>query len=211
MQNSIDFKNHALLFLNAQIEGELRFGEARSYGLEFMLRRHEGKFTGMVSYTLARTERFIEEISPNWYPTKYDKTHDVSIMGMYDLSKKWSIGVNWVYSTGAATTMPTGRFEYMGSVVPVYSERNAARMPAFHRLDFSATLTPNHKKDKKWKGEWVFSIYNVYNRHNPFTINFVQDENNPELTVAEKTYLLPFLPAITYNFKFLSPKKKVIK
>lgn len=202
MQNTIDFANHAQLLLNTYLEGELRTGKSRAYGLEFMVRKQTGRLTGLVSYTLARSERNIPEIFEDWYPSNYDRTHDVSVVLSYELNEKWSFATNYVYSTGNAVTMPTGRFEYMGMVVPVYSDRNAERMPAYHRMDLSATLTPKKNAQRNWKGEWVFSVYNVYNRHNAYTINFVQDQDNPNETYAEQTYLLPIVPAVTYNFKF---------
>jgi len=202
MKNSIDFKNHAQLLLNPQLEGELRFGNARAYGLELMVRKQEGKLSGWVSYTLARTERRIPEIDPDWYPTKYDKTHDISVVASYQLNEQWSFGGAWVYSTGAAVTLPTGRFEYQGVIVPVYSTRNGERMPSFHRLDLSATWDFKQKEGKKWDGELVFSVYNAYMRKNAFQINFREDPDNAGQTIAEKTYLFGIVPAITYNFKF---------
>jgi hypothetical protein len=202
MTNAIDFKNHAELFLNQHLEGELRFGEARSYGLELLVRKQTGRLTGMIGYTLARTEKSIPDITEGWYPTKYDKTHDVSVVVAYTLSDKWSFGASFVYSTGAAVTLPTGRFTYMGMLVPVYSDRNGARMPAYHRLDLSATLSPKQKKERKWQGEWVFSVYNAYNRHNAYSINFQQEADDPNVSYAVKTYLLPVVPSVTYNFNF---------
>lgn len=202
MQNTIDFANHADLLLNPYIEGELRFGDARAYGAEFMLRKQSGKFTGILSYTLSRSERNIPDIEEGWYPSNFDRTHDISAVLAYDLNKQWSFGLNWVYQTGNAVTLPTGRFEYMGMVVPVYSERNGERMPAYHRLDLSATLRPKKNDNRDWYGEWVFSVYNAYNRHNPYVITFRQDAVDPNTTYAEQTYLLPIIPAVTYNFKF---------
>ncbi|MGB0931107.1 MAG: TonB-dependent receptor [Chitinophagales bacterium] len=205
MDNQIDFKDHAQLLLNEQLEGELRIGEGYAYGLEFMVRKQEGKLQGMLSYTLSRTERKIPEINNGkLYPNRYDRTHDVSLFATYDLSDKWTFGGNWVYTTGAAVTMPTGRFEYGNMITPVYSDRNAARLPAYHRLDLSATLRPKSKKkpNRKFKHEWVFSIYNTYFRKNAFSINFVQDEKNPNVTKAEKLYLFGIIPSITKNFKF---------
>lgn len=202
MQNAIDFKNHAELLLNRHLEGELRFGEARAYGLELMLRKDVGDFTGMIGYTLSRTERKIPEIEEDWFPARYDKTHDLSIMTSYQLNDRWSFGANFVYSTGAAVTFPTGRFEYLGELVPVYSERNGERMPAYHRLDLSATLQGKKNAGRNWNGEWVFSVYNAYYRKNPYLINFRQDANMPNETFAELVYLLPIVPAITYNFEF---------
>ncbi len=203
MSNQIDFKDHAELLLNSQLEGELRFGEGYAYGMEFFLKRREGRFTGWLSYTLARAERKIKEINNGEvYPTKYDKTHDISLVMSYTLNKRWDFSANWVFSTGSAVTMPTGRFEFQGVIVPVYSDRNAARLPAYHRMDISATLKNKQKEGKKWKGEWVFSVYNAYMRKNAFQINFRQDENDPTITHAEKLYLFSIVPAVTYNFKF---------
>jgi len=205
MDNQIDFKDHAQLLLNEQLEGELRIGEGYAYGLEFMVRKQEGKLQGMLSYTLSRTERKIPEINNGkTYPNRYDRTHDISLFATYDLNDKWTFGSNWVYSTGAAVTMPTGRFEYGNMITPVYSDRNAARLPAYHRLDLSATLSPKSKKNpnRRFNHEWVFSIYNTYYRKNAFSINFVQDELNPTVTKAEKLYLFGIIPSITRNFKF---------
>lgn len=202
MQNSIDFKNHAQLLLNPQLEGELRFGDARAYGMELLVRKNEGKLTGFVSYTLARTERNIPEIYSDWYPTKYDKTHDLAIVASYEINKRWDVSANWVFATGSAVTMPSGRFTYAGVVVPVYTERNGARLPNYHRLDFAATLKGKEKEGRKWSGDWVFSVYNAYYRKNPYSINFRQDEDNPGETYAEMTYLFGIIPAVTYNFRF---------
>ena len=202
MQNSIDFRNDAQLLLNEKIEGELRFGQARAYGMEFFLRKQTGRLSGMVGYTLARTERKVEAIAEDWYPTKYDKTHDISIVAAYDLTKRVSLGATFVYGTGAAVTFPTGRFEYYGTVVPVFGERNSNRMPAYHRMDIGATIQQKKNETRKWKGEWVFSVYNVYFRKNAYQIEFRQSEDDPNKTEAVKTYLLPILPSVTYNFKF---------
>lgn len=202
MQNSIDFRNHAQLLLNPLLEGELRFGDARAYGAEFLIRKNDGRLTGFISYTLARTERNIPEITADWYPAKYDKTHDIAIVLNYEISKRWEVSGNWVFSTGSAVTMPTGRFEYGGVIVPVYSERNGARLPNYHRMDIAAILHGKEKEGKKWNGEWVFSVYNAYARKNPFSINFKQEESDPTQTYAEMTYLFSIVPSITYNFKF---------
>ena len=202
MRNTIDFKNHATLLLNPLLEGELRFGRGRSYGLEFLLRKQQGKFTGWLSYTLARTEKNIPDVEEDWYPTKYDKTHDISLIMSYKLNDRLSFATNWVYATGSAVTMPTGRFEYGGIVVPVYSDRNGARMPAYHRMDLAVTLKGKEKEGQKWHNEWVFSVYNAYFRKNPYSINFREDADNPGSTYAEMTYLFGIVPAITYNFNF---------
>ncbi len=203
MSNAIDFKDHAVLLLNPHLEGELRFGNAYAYGAEFLLRKQKGKLTGWLSYTLARSEKEIEAINNgNRYPTKYDKTHDIAVVMAYEISKRWEASVNWVYSTGSAVTMPTGRMEYMGMIIPVYSDRNAERLPAYHRLDLAVTLKGKEKEGKRFTGDWVFSVYNAYNKANAFSINFRQSETDPNVTQAEMMYLFGIVPAVTYNFRF---------
>jgi len=201
--NAIDFKDHAQLLLNPQLEGELRFGEARAYGLEFFFQKNIGRLTGWLSYTLSRSEKKIEGInSGNWYNAKFDKTHDISLVSSYNLNKKWILSANWVYSTGNAVTLPTGKYESLGRTIPIYSERNGERMPSYHRLDFSATWKLNSLFFKKAENNVVFSIYNVYNRKNAFSINFRDSDTEPGTKIAEKTYLFGILPAITWNIEF---------
>lgn len=205
MQNQIDFKDHAQLLLNRRLEGEMRIGNAYSYGAEFFIKKRKGRLTGWLSYTYARVFRTIPEINHGKkYSATYDKPHDISIVAAYKLNKKWTLSTNWVYSTGAAVTMPTGRAKILNTVVPVYSDRNAERMPSYHRLDLGAT-----KQGKTWKmagreiqGEWVFSVYNAYFQKNPYTINFVNDPNKPDETYAEKLYLFGIVPSVTYNLTF---------
>jgi hypothetical protein len=202
IKNSIDFKDHATLLLNKYLEGELRFGNAWSYGLELMVRVPEGKLNGWISYTYSRTFREFPDINNgNVYPAPYDVPHDVSIVLNYDLGQRFSFSANWVYGTGKPVTFPTGRAVIEGAIVPIYSDRNAYRMPAYHRLDLSVTFR-GKPSEKRFKGEWVLSVYNAYNRHNAWSINFVQDENDPYVTYAEKTYLFGIVPSVTYNFKF---------
>ena len=202
-QNVVDFKDHAQLFLQEDLVGELRSGSGIAYGLELLLRKRKGRLKGFVSYTLSRVERTIDGINDGeTYLANWDKTHDFAVVGNYFVNERSSFGFNWVYQTGRAVTMPTGRFTYLNQVVPVYSDRNAERIPAYHRLDVSYTLQQRKNSERKWQGEWVFSIYNLYNRHNTFSINFRQEEDNPNVTYAEKTYLFGMIPSVTYNFKF---------
>ncbi len=203
INNSLDFKDHAELLLNKYLEGELRFGEAQAYGVEFLARYNFSKFSGWVSYTLSRTEKKINGINDNnRYPATYDRPNDVSIVVTYDLSKRISLGATWVYSTGSAVTFPTGKFEYGNIYVPVFSSRNGYRMPDYHRLDLSATLKRKDKPDKKWDWNLNLSIYNAYGRKNPWVINFKQEEDDPSKTYAEMIYLFGIVPAITFNFSF---------
>lgn len=203
MQNSIDFKDHAELLLNRFLEGDLRFGESRSYGAEFLIKKTKGDLTGWLGYTWSKAERQIPEINNGqWYPTNWDKRHDITLVLNYQLTKRIGLSANWVYGTGAPTTYPTGRFTFNGEVIPVYSDRNAARMPDYHRMDVSLILKNKEKPGRKWESDWNFSIYNLYNRQNPYTISVKERENSPGETFAEMTYLFPVLPSVTWNFKF---------
>jgi len=202
-QNSIDFKDHAELLLNPQLEGELRIGKARSYGMELFVQKNVGKLTGWVSYTLSKAEKKIDEINNgNWYNAKYDKSHDVAIVASYDLSKGLSLSANWIFSTGSAVTFPTGKYTSLGRTIPIYSGRNAERMPAYHRMDISATWNLKRRWLKKGKQNLVFSVYNLYARKNAFSINFKDDPDDATRTIAEKTYLFAVIPSVTWNVEF---------
>ena len=201
MQNVIDFRDHAQLMLNEQLDGEIRVGDAYSYGLEVMAKKKQGKFTGWISYTLSKTMKIIPEINGGKeYPSSYDKPHDISIILSYDISDRINISSNWIYSTGRPITAPTGRFTYQGMIVPVYSDRNSIRMPDYHRLDFACTYY--FKKKKRYEQSLNLSVYNVYRRHNPTQITFKPDADNPNRTYAESMYLFDIFPSLTYNFKF---------
>lgn len=203
IQNAIDFKDHATLLLNQFIEGELRVGDARAYGAEFLVRKNQGKLTGWISYTLAKSERQIETINDGeWYNATWDKTHDAALVLSYELNKRVSFSANWIYATGRAITLPTGKYEYQGTTVPVYSDRNAERMPDYHRADIGFTLQNKEKVNRKLFWDLNVSIYNVYNRHNAYSINFVDDPDNSDRQIAEQTYIFPILPSVTWNFKF---------
>ncbi|MDR0815388.1 MAG: TonB-dependent receptor [Bacteroidales bacterium] len=202
LQDVVDFKDHANLLGNVDFEQELRFGKGKTYGLELMLKKNTGKLMGWISYTFAKAKRQIDEINNgDWYRSPYDKPHNISIVANYELSRKWSFGANWVFASGAPITYPTGKYWADGSYVPLYSGRNEYRQPAYHRLDLSATLKLS--KPGKWlQSELNFSLYNAYGRKNPWMITFKQDDNQPDITHAEKMYMFTFIPSITWNFKF---------
>ena len=203
MSNVIDFKEFANLFLNEKLEGELRTGTAESYGVEAFAQLNLGKFNGWISYTYSRAFRTIDQVnSGNPYPAPYDKPHDISVVTSYDINEKLTVSANWIYATGVPATFPAGRYEIMGTIIPLYTTRNSYRYPDYHRLDFAISYRPRAKSGRKWQGEWNLSVYNAYNRKNAWAINFVQDRANPNETYAEMTYLFSILPAITYNFKF---------
>ncbi|MFZ4520591.1 MAG: TonB-dependent receptor [Bacteroidales bacterium] len=203
MKNVVDFKDFAELLLNNKLEGEIRTGKAWSYGIEFLVRLNEEKINGWVSYTYSRTFRQINEInSNNSYPAPYDKPNNISVVVNYVISKRITVSANWVYATGAPVTFPTGRSDIGGKIVPIYSDRNQYRYPDYHRLDLSLSYFSKQKPGRKFNWDLNFSVYNAYNRHNTWSINFTQDNIDPNVTYAEKVYLFGIIPSITFNFHF---------
>ncbi|MGB9746366.1 MAG: TonB-dependent receptor [Bacteroidales bacterium] len=203
MQNTIDFRDHAVLYGNRKLEGELRFGESRAYGAEWMVQVPEGRLNGWISYTFSHTERTIPAINNGkTYLAPYDKPHTVYIVINYDLSRRITIGSSWIYGTGAPTTFPVGRAFFGNVIYPIYSERNSYRLPDYHRLDVSITLRGKENPKRFWQGEWNFSVYNAYARKNTWSIQFVEDDKIPNATYAQKIYLFSVVPALTYNFRF---------
>jgi hypothetical protein len=209
IDNRVDYINGAELIAQNTIETEILTGEARAYGVEFLLRKNEGNFTGWLAYTWSKSQQRTpggaaggEGINNGkWYSSNWDRTHNISFTGSYKLNEKWQFGANMVFQTGRPVTYPNGQFVYNGLSVATYSERNADRLPAYHRLDLSATLTPRKNKNRKWQGEWVFGIYNVYNRKNAASIAFGQNQKTGE-TEATRTSIFGIVPSVTYNFNF---------
>lgn len=209
IQNRIDYIDGANLIANDAIEQVILNGEARAYGLEFLFRKNTGKLQGWLAYTLSKSEqrtpgRNATEPGINngqWYNTPFDKTHDFSIYGNYDLNSKWSINTNFVFQTGQPTNYPIGQYEFQRLTVPYYGERNKERLPNYHRLDLSASLTPRKNADRKVQGQWIFSLYNVYNRRNAASISFSRNEDT-NVNEAVRTSIFGIVPAVTYNFKF---------
>jgi len=201
MQNQIDYRDGAQVFTNEAIETQLLFGKGRAYGIEWQLKKTSGRLNGWISYTLSKTERKIEDINNNnWYNARQDRTHDIAIVGMYQLSQKWVLSANWIFYTGDAVTYPTGKYRIDNEVYFYYSERNGYRMPNYHRLDIGATR--QLKKGKHFTSELNFSIYNAYGRANAYQVNFRESETDPTKTEAVQTSLFTFVPSISYNFKF---------
>jgi len=205
MTDVIDFRDHAELFGNNDLERELRFGIGRSYGMELMVRKNEGKLNGWVSYTLSRALRTIDDINGGKeYRSPFDKPHNISVVANYELSPRWIVSANWVYSTGMPVTYPTGRYKIEGRYLPLYSVRNGHRYRDYHRLDLSATWSFRKNDARRFKSELNFSIYNAYGRKNPWTIipDLEKPHENPNMFHAEMIYLFSFVPSITYNFTF---------
>jgi len=203
MNRSIDFADHAQLILNPYLEGEIRTGYAESYGAELFLRYTDKRFSGWLSYTWSRTIRHLDEVNDGIpYPAPYDKPHDLALVGSYDISDRISVSANWIFSSGLPFTLPTGRYKIQGNIIPLYTGRNQYRLEDYHRLDVAIIIREKASSRKPWRGEWNFSVYNAYARKNTWTLNFVQDSEDPNRTYAEKTYLFSIIPAITYNFNF---------
>ncbi len=210
-ENQLDYIDGADLFVNELIEAELLAGDGRAYGLEVQIEKKKGQFTGWISYTLARSERLVEGINnDDWFANRFDQTHNLSTTLFYELNDRWTFSTNFVYNTGTPATFPTGRIEQQGFAIPEVSNdvRNNVRIPDFHRLDVSATFRSKKYNEKKFKGEWIFSAYNVYNRRNPFSIFFEQDEvrtvsGDPIRTQAIRLSVIgSIIPSVAYNFKF---------
>lgn len=200
-QNQIEYKNGADLIINPLIESQLVFGEGRAYGLEVYAKKKTGKLTGWISYTLSRTERSFNDIdNGSWFPARHDRKHDFSIVGIYQINPKWSLSGSWIYYTGDAVTFPSGKYFIEGEIVNMYTERNGYRMPDFHRLDLGVNFV--NKKRKNFTSTWNFSVYNAYARQNAYAINFVQSEDDPNITQAEQLSLFSIIPSVSWNFKF---------
>lgn len=201
MQNQIDYKDGAELTFNENVESQLLFGTGRAYGIELFFKKRFGKLNGWIGYTLSRSEKKIDGINNgDYYPAKQDRTHDVSIVAIYELTKRWTISATWVYYTGNAVTFPSGKYQIDGKVVNYYTERNGYRMPDYHRMDIGVTL--KGKERKKFESSWNFSCYNIYGRENAYTIDFREDPDDPTKSQAVQTTLFRWVPSVTYNFKF---------
>jgi hypothetical protein len=206
MQNQIDYADRANLFLNPLFEKDLLFGQGRAFGLELFIKKNVGKLTGWTSYTLSRTERQIEGLnSNNWFPTRFDRTHNLNFVLQYQTTSKWSFGMNFAYITGVPYSLPLQKFNFDGISYPLTpaGTRGNIRVPDYHRLDVSATRKNKKGLFKKGSSEWVFSIYNLYNRKNPFSIFTRPNELNTLQTEAVQLSIIgSFVPAVTYNFTF---------
>ncbi|NQU33538.1 MAG: carboxypeptidase-like regulatory domain-containing protein [Bacteroidetes bacterium] len=201
MYDLVDYKDGADILLNEHVEADLVFGKGRSYGVELLLKKNLGKFTGWVGYTLSKTERQFDAInSGDWFSARQDRTNDVSVVGMYDINDRLAVSASWLYYTGDAVTMPSGQYLIDGNIVPLYTERNGYRMPDYHRLDLSLTL--KGKQTQKFQSSWNFSIYNAYARQNAYSISFEESETVPGTMEAVQFSLFSIIPSVTWNFKF---------
>jgi len=200
LYNQVDFEDGADIFFNPDVEAEMLTGQGRAYGLEFLFRKKVGNFTGWISYTLLKSERQFDDINyGNWFPARQDRRHDFSVVATYQILPKLNLSTSWVYYTGDAVTFPVGKYYIDGVLVNLYSERNADRMPDYHRLDVG--LTWIIKDTKKCYSDLNISVYNAYNRKNAYSITFVENEETGQ-TEAERLALFGAVPSITWNFRF---------
>ncbi len=215
MYNQIDYEPHAETLLNTLVENELLFGDAEAYGSEFVLKKEQGRLRGWFGYTYSRAIRTFEDINDGKsYNAFYDRPHEINTVIAYDLSRKVKLGANWIYYTGSPYTAPIGFFKFNDQEAPVYGEKNNARLPDYHRLDFSATLTLNKTGNTKFHHDLSLSFYNLYGRKNTVFINYNKTEtaentfNIPSNLlennrVTSQFYLFRFTPSLTYNFRIL--------
>ncbi|MFM9074017.1 MAG: TonB-dependent receptor plug domain-containing protein, partial [Bacteroidota bacterium] len=185
-QNQVDYIDGADLLINKLLEGDLLVGRGRAYGVEFYLQKNSVRFYGWLGFTLGKTELQVNGINRgNWYPTRFDQRHNLKLSGFYDLGNRWSFSANFVLTTGTPVTFPTSRLVVQNILIPynVKDSRNNVRLPAYHRLDLSFRLDGKKMKrgkERKNTDYWVFGVYNVYGRKNPFSVYFSQkDERTP--------------------------------
>jgi hypothetical protein len=206
LQNQLDYVDNANLLLNRYLEADLVQGKGRAYGAELYLKKSKGKLNGWVSYTLSKTERQVRGISNDeWFLSKYDRTHNVNTVLIYDLNKRFSFSANFVYQTGTPATFPTAKVEVQGYVIPYNTEnkRNNYRNTAYHRADIGITYNFKKNDRRRYKQTIVVSVYNVYNRRNAFSTYFRNNPDYPVNTEAVRYSVVgSFIPAITYNFKY---------
>lgn len=201
LKNQIDYKDGADVRAKEVIETELLFGKGRAYGLELFLKKKYGRFNGWVGYTLSRSERKIDKINDGkWYAANQDRTHDISAVGIYELSKKWTLSATWVFATGSPMTFPSGKYVIDGHAIYYYEGRNHYRAPSYHRLDLGAMCVL--KKTKKYTSELSFGLYNAYARKNPYMFGFRQNEDDRSASESYMIYLFSVVPSISWNFKF---------
>lgn len=205
-QNQLDYIDNADLLINKYVEAQFLQGLGRAYGLELFIKKTKGKWNGWLSYTLSRTERKVQGISNNdWFLSRYDRTHLINLVNTYDLNKKWSFSLTFVFLTGTPATFPDAKFQIQGYNIPynTTNQRNNYRITPYHRLDIGATWNIDAMKTKRFKNQFVLSVYNVYNRRNAYSIYFRTNPDNPNETQAVRFSVIgSIVPAITWNFNF---------
>ena len=197
--NTVEYEDGAEVFGNSNIESEIVFGSGRAYGIEFLFEKTQGNLSGWLSYTWSRSQRLFDEINQGeWFSARQDRPHDIAVVAMYQVSDRLFLSANWVYNTGDAVTFTKGKYFIEDTLVNVYSERNADRMPDYHRLDIGARWKLNSSRFSK--SELNLSIFNAYNRKNAYSISF--DRNEQGQTEATRLSLFGIVPSVSWNFMF---------
>jgi len=200
VKNIYDYKDGKNYSSDIAIENLILGGKGRAYGTEFCLHKNNGKLTGWVSYTLSWSENKIDGINQNrWYTANNDRRHDINLVAMQKLNKKWNLSAAFVFTSGQALTAPSAKYKVDGTTVYYYAERNGYRAPSSHHLDISATHT---KKSKNIERQWSFGVYNIYNRENPYVITFEEDKGSASGTTATQTALFGALPFVSFSIKY---------
>ncbi|MCD8206718.1 MAG: TonB-dependent receptor, partial [Bacteroidales bacterium] len=195
-----DYKDGMTFITDIRMETLIEGGRGRDYGLEILVRKNSGRFTGWISYTLAWAQNKIDGINNNrWYLSSNDRRHDISVVLMYSLTKTWDMSATWVFNTGQALTAPSGKYDIGGKTYFYYSERNGYKAPDYHRLDIGFT---NTKVKRRYTRQWYFGVYNLYNRYNPFMIMYSTDDDSPTGTKTTQYSLFGIIPSFAYRFIF---------
>jgi hypothetical protein len=206
MQNQIEYQEGYTPNTLEDTENFFTFGKGWSYGSEFFINKTKGRLTGWIGYTLSYTWRKFPGLNfGEKYPAKYDRRNDLSVVALYELNKRWKVSSTFVYGSGNATTLPQRFYLVNGVLTQEYSRINEYRLPSYHRLDFAAIYSPKKNEKRSWHSEWVFSIYNVYSRKNPYFIYFDQSGSAYDGTLkvqGKQVSLFPVIPSVTWNFKF---------
>jgi hypothetical protein len=203
IQNLLDYKDFAQLLLNEHLETDLVSGQGQAYGVEFLAKRNEGRLTGWFSYTYSRSLQKTALINNGkWYPSSFDKPHDLTLSAKYELSYDIFWGINFTYSTGRPITAIISSYEQNNVIIPHYSERNAYRIPDYYRLDMSLTINGKKLVSRRYRESFTISIYNLLARKNAFSVYYQQFGNKFFLSPTRLSVLGTLIPAISYTFSF---------
>jgi hypothetical protein len=199
IQNVLDYRDGKSFSSEIEIERLVLAGDGKSYGVELCARKNSGRLTGWIGYTLSWSKTRIDGINGGeWYDANNDRRHDINIVGMFKLNKRWTFNAAWVFNSGQAFTAPSGKYQIIDNWIYYYAERNGYRAPDYHRLDVSAVWSKKYRKITK---QWVFGIYNIYNRYNPYLINF-EDSADGARTKAKQYSLFGIVPSVAFNIQF---------
>jgi hypothetical protein len=189
------------LFVNKYVESQIRQGTGLSYGLEISVTKSTGRFKGQLSYTLSKSTITIDGVNGGrTYSSRYDKRHNLAFTGKYDFSRKLSVSMNFVFTSGGPITLPAGNFRFDNVVFNYYEGRNTFRLPVYHRLDVAMKYTPSNSRKSSYRGYWTLDVYNLYGRKNPFTVYALQSDYGFNQVDVKALYLFGVVPTVSYHF-----------